>query len=571
MTVHDEGSRTPAALAPPGAAPAAAAVLRPRLPLGVVVAMACLAQFMVVLDSTIVTVALPQMRAGLGLSASQQQWVVSGYLITLGGFLLLAARAGDLLGRKRVFLFGAVVFTAASVAGGLASGPAVLLAARIVQGAGAAALAPTSLSLITASHHNEHQRHRALALWSIMGGAAGAVGVVLGGVLTAELSWRWVLFINLPLGAALVAAATFSLLPAPARAQRARLDLPGALSVTLGIGALTYGLSQASADGWGSPSVVAALAAAAVLLAGFVAVEAAGSRPLIPKALFRPRGLRIGNLLMLSMGVTMTAVFFFVSLYLQQALGYSALRTGLALLPITVILVAGGLASRRLMPVVGPRVLLVTGGLLAAAGIAWLALAPAHPAYLTHILGPSLVSGAGISLMLLAVTLAGTSRRQPGGRRRRGRPAQLLPAAGRGHRPGRAQHRRGHRDQPRGPPRGLRRRPRARLPRRVPRRRGRHAGRGRGGPGPARRGCPRGVRVRAGGLSRRRGAAGEAGHEVEAGLHPPGQVRVVRTPGGSTQTKPDSSRPPSRMGRTCGRARTAARSPPRPGPSAPSR
>jgi EmrB/QacA subfamily drug resistance transporter len=413
MTVHESGSRSEIRTSPipaaPAAAPAAAAVLRARLPLGVVVAMACLAQFMVVLDSTIVTVALPQMRAGLGLSASQQQWVVSGYLITLGGFLLLAARAGDLFGRKRVFLFGAAVFTAASVAGGLASGPAVLLAARIVQGAGAAALAPTSLSLITASHPDEHQRHRALALWSIMGGAAGAVGVVLGGVLTAELSWRWVLFINLPLGAALLAAAMFSLLPAPARAHRARLDLPGALSVTLGIGALTYGLSQASADGWGSPGVVAALAAAAVLLAGFVAVEAAGSRPLIPLALFRLRGLRIGNLLMLCMGVTMTAVFFFVSLYLQQALGYSALRTGLALLPITVILVAGGLASRQLVPVVGPRLLLAAGGLGAAAGIAWLARAPAHPAYLTHILGPSLVAGAGISLMLLAVTLAGTA------------------------------------------------------------------------------------------------------------------------------------------------------------------
>jgi EmrB/QacA subfamily drug resistance transporter len=396
------------------AAPAALpAVLRPHLPLGIVVAMACLAQFMVVLDSTIVTVALPQMRAGLGLSASQQQWVVSGYLITLGGFLLLAARAGDLFGRKRVFLFGAVVFTAASLAGGLATDPAMLLAARIVQGAGAAALAPTSLSLITASHADERQRHRALGLWSIMGGAAGAVGVVLGGVLTAELSWRWVLFVNLPLGAGLLAAALLSLLPAPARTERARLDLPGALSVTLGIGALTYGLSQASADGWGSPSVVAALAAAAVLVAGFVAAEAASSRPLIPLALFRPRGLRVGNVLMLCMGASMTAVFFFVSLYLQQALGYSALRTGLALLPITVVLIAGGLASRQLVPVLGPRRLLVIGGLTAAAGTAWLALAPARPAYLTHILGPSLVAGAGISFMLLAVTLAGTAGVDP--------------------------------------------------------------------------------------------------------------------------------------------------------------
>ena len=166
--------------------------------------MSCVAFFMVMLDATIVTLALPQMRAGLGLTVSEQEWVLSGYLITLGGFLLLAARAGDLLGRKRVFMFGTVVFTAASLAGGLATDPAMLLVARIVQGIGAAALTPTSLSLITASHADADQRHRALALWSITAAAAGTFGLVLGGVLTTELSWRWVLFINVPIGAALL-------------------------------------------------------------------------------------------------------------------------------------------------------------------------------------------------------------------------------------------------------------------------------------------------------------------------------------------------------------------------------
>ena len=395
------------------AAPAPPAVLRPHLPLGVVVAMACLAQFMVVLDSTIVTLALPQMRAGLHLSTSQQQWVVSGYLLTLGGFLLLAARAGDLFGRKRVFVFGAVVFTAASLAGGLAADPAMLLAARIVQGAGAAALAPTSLSLITASHVDEHKRQRALTLWSVMGGVAGLAGVVLGGVLTAELSWRWVLFVNIPLGAGLLAAALLSLVPAPASTERARLDLPGALTITLGLGALTYGLSQAPTDGWGSLTVVTALAAAAVLVAGFVVAEATSSRPLIPLALFRPRSLRIGNLLMLCMGASMTAAFYFLSLYLQQALGYSALRAGLAVVPTTVILIAGGLASRQLVAIVGRRLLLLAGAVITAAGTAWLALAPAHPAYLAHVLGPALVAGAGLSLMLLPVTLAGTAGVSP--------------------------------------------------------------------------------------------------------------------------------------------------------------
>jgi MFS family permease len=344
-SAYPASSSSGAVLAPP-------AVVRAGLPLGAVVAMSCLAQFMVVLDSAIVTLALPQMRAGLGLSASEQQWVLSGYLITLGGFLLLAARAGDLFGRKRLFLFGAAVFTAASLAGGLATDPAMLLAARVVQGAGAAALAPTSLSLITATHADEQRRRRALALWSIMGGLAGVTGIVLGGVLTAELSWRWVLFINVPLGVALLAAALAALAPAPrpARAARTRLDVAGAVTATLGIGALTYGLSQASANGWGSPGVVTGLVCAGVLLAAFGAVEATGSRPLIPPALFRLRGLSAGNLLMLCMGATMTAAFFFLSLYLQEALGYSALRAGLAMLPTTVATTSRSASTRASWP-----------------------------------------------------------------------------------------------------------------------------------------------------------------------------------------------------------------------------
>lgn len=383
-------------------------VLRRNLPLGIVVAMSCLALFMVVLDATIVTMALPDMKSGLGLSNGQQQWVVSGYLITLGGFLLLAARAGDLFGHKRVFLFGVVVFTVASMVGGFASDAAVLIAARIVQGAGAAALAPTSLSLITASHAEGHERNRALALWSMMGGVAGLVGVVLGGVLTAELSWRWVLFVNLLPGVVLLVAAAWFLLPS-ARAEQVRLDVLGALCVTVGIGALTDGLSQASTTGWGSPSVVIPLAAAAVLIVAFLGIEARSPHPLIPPAMVRPRNLRIANVLMLCVGVTLTALMFFLSLYCQQVLGYSALRTGMAMLPITVVFVAGGITSRQLIPVFGPRPVLVVGGLIATGGIAWLSTIPTHPAYLTHILAPNLVGGFGVSVMLLAVTISGTA------------------------------------------------------------------------------------------------------------------------------------------------------------------
>lgn len=397
-------SETRVASAPP--------VLRPNLPLGVVVAMSCLALFMVVLDATIVTVALPDMQAGLDMSTDQQQWVVSGYLITLGGFLLLAARAGDLFGHKRVFLFGAVVFTVASLIGGLASDSVVLIVARIAQGAGASALTPASLSLITASHTDERERERALALWSMMGGIAGLAGVVLGGVLTAELSWRWVLFVNVPPGLALFVAGALFLLPS-AGAERTRLDLPGALCVTLGVGALTYGLSEASNEGWGSPQTVVPLIAAAVLIAAFLVAEARGSRPLIPLELLRPRTLRIANLLMFCLGVTLTALLFFLSLYCQQVLGYSALRTGMAMLPVTVIFIVGGITSRQLVPVVGPRPMLVAGGLIAAVGIAWVATIPTHSAYVTHILLPNLVGGFGVSIMLLAVTISGTAGVEP--------------------------------------------------------------------------------------------------------------------------------------------------------------
>ncbi|MFI0897895.1 MFS transporter [Streptomyces sp. NPDC020983] len=370
--------------------------------------MSCLALFMVVLDSTIVTVALPDMKSGLDLSNSQQQWIVSGYLITLGGFLLLAARAGDLYGHKRVFLFGAVVFTVASLVGGLAGDGGVLIAARIAQGTGAAALTPASLSLITASHTDEHEREKALALWSMMGGVAGLFGVVLGGVLTAEISWRWVLFVNIPPGVALTVAGVMFLLPA-AGSGETRLDLPGALCVTVGIGSLSYGLSEASSKGWGSVEVVAPLVAAAVLVAAFLAVEARSERPLIPRELVRLRTLRIANVLMFTVGVTLTALMFFLSLYLQQVIGYSALKTGMAMLPITVVFIIGGLVSRQFTPVLGARTMLLAGGALATAGTVWLATIPTHAAYVSHVLGPNLVGGFGISIMLLAVTVSGTS------------------------------------------------------------------------------------------------------------------------------------------------------------------
>ena len=261
---------------------------------------------------------------------------------------------------------GLMVFTAASLAGGLARDPGLLIAARVLQGIGAAALASSSLSLITASHPEGPARTHALSLWAAVGSSAGAVGVVLGGLLTTELSWRYVLFINVPIGVALLIAAAASLVPSPPRHDWARLDLPGALTVTVGVSSLVFAASQATSKGWGSTPVIAALTATVVLLAAFGMIEARSAAPLVPLSILRRRSLAVGNTVMACLGVVMTSGFFFLSLYLQQILGYSALRTGVAIVPMTVLLAAGPLAAKRLLPRFGPRFLTLAGGILIA-------------------------------------------------------------------------------------------------------------------------------------------------------------------------------------------------------------
>jgi EmrB/QacA subfamily drug resistance transporter len=380
---------------------------------GVILAIACVANFMVIIDTSIVNVALPAMKAALGLSAADQQWVVDAYLITFGGFLLLAARAGDLFGRKGVFQAGLVIFTAASLAGGLAQDPGLLIWARVIQGIGAAALASSSLSLVTASHPEGPARTRALSVWAAVGSSAGAVGVVLGGLLTTELSWRYVLVINVPIGIVLLIAAAASLAPSPSRHDRARLDLPGALTVTAGFGSLVYAVSQATIQGWGSAPVIAALAAAVVLLAAFGVIETRSAAPLVPLSIFGRRSLAVGNTVMTGLGLVMTSGFFFVSLYLQQILGYSALRTGMAIVPMTVLLAAGPLAAKRVLPRFGPRALILGGGILTTFGLTWMSQLPDPSGYPEHILGPLAVTGAGIGLMLLPLAASATAGLEP--------------------------------------------------------------------------------------------------------------------------------------------------------------
>ncbi|MFD1678028.1 MFS transporter [Alicyclobacillus fodiniaquatilis] len=384
-------------------------IVRSHIPLGIIVAIACVAQFMVVLDSSIVNVALPAMRADLGMSTNGQQWVVDGYLITFGGLLLFAARAGDLFGRKWVFQCGLAIFTLASLVGGFAENGEWLIVARVVQGIGAAALAPASLSLITASHTDGHQRTKALAIWAVAASSAGAVGMILGGVLTSELNWRYVLFVNVPIGIALFVGAAICLMPSSLRHDGRRLDTAGALTITVGVGALVYAISQANRAGWGSMSVVISLIAAGALIAAFIVIEMFSRQPLVSLGIFRHRSLSLANVMMACLGVSMTSVIFFLSLYEQQILGYRALRTGLSLVPMTVVLVIGAFVAKRLIVAIGYRSLLAAGATISAIGVAWLSKLTVAPDYSFHVLGPTLVAGLGMSLMVLPVTVAATT------------------------------------------------------------------------------------------------------------------------------------------------------------------
>lgn len=384
-------------------------VAKPGVRLAVVAAIACTAQFMVVLDSSIVNVALPSMKMGLGLSDTGQQWVVNSYLIAFGGLLLLASRSSDLFGRRRVFQIGLIVFAAASLFGGLAQDGWMLLTARLVQGAGAAALAPSSLSLITASHTEPGQRMRAMTWWGAAAASAGAVGVVLGGLLTASLSWRWVMLVNVPIGIGLFVASMACLQPSASAKGRSQMDIPGAATITLAAAAIVYGVSITPGHGWGSGQVLAALIGGIVLLAAFVAIENRIDEPLLPPEVFAIHNLRIGNILTLCMSVVIVAPLFLLSLYLQQVLGHSSLRTGLSLLPMAAVMSVGVLGSQRVIPTVGPRRLVFCGCLVAAVGLVWLAQLPTHSDYVSHILLPTLVIGAGVSVTMMPAIVAATT------------------------------------------------------------------------------------------------------------------------------------------------------------------
>jgi EmrB/QacA subfamily drug resistance transporter len=367
-----------------------------------------LAQFMVILDITVVNVALPSIAEDLAFAESDLQWVITAYVLFTGGLLMLGGRATDLFGRRRVFLGGLTVFALASLASGLASSPEALVAARAVQGIGAAMLAPGALSIVTTTYVGG-QRTAALAAWSAIGSAGAAAGVVLGGVLTSGLGWEWVFFINVPVGV-IAGIGVLRVVPsAPAAAAGERLDLLGAVTAVAGLVVLLYGIEGANEHGWDSPRTIALALASAVLLATFARLERSVREPIVPPTTWRNRPLIAGTLLILVVTALLVAVFFLNTLYLQDVLGWSALETGLAFLPLVIVIAAGANAANRLVSRIGPPNLAALGLVLVAGGAGLLFLAPDVASYGTDILPGFLVLGFGVGLVFPAGSIAAMS------------------------------------------------------------------------------------------------------------------------------------------------------------------
>jgi EmrB/QacA subfamily drug resistance transporter len=375
----------------------------------VVLVLICVAQFMVILDATIVNVALPSIQKDLNLSEGNLQWIVNAYTLVFGGFLLLGGRAGDLIGRKRIFLVGLVIFTTASLLDGLASSEGMLIGARALQGLGAALVSPAALSIISTTFAEGRERARALGVWAAIAIGGSAVGLVLGGFLVQYLSWQWIFFVNVPVG---IAAFVLSLRLIPeSRDEHAHgsYDIAGAVTVTGGLMALVYAIVGANSAGWGSPKTIGFFVLAAVLLTAFVAIEMRAKAPLVRLSIFRVRSLLTANLTMFLAASAIFAMFFFNTLYLQRVLGYEPLKAGLAFLPFTAgIMVSAGLAS-TFAPRIGVRPVAAVGMLLTAAGLLLLTQLPVDGSYLTNVLPSILLSSLGMGAVFMPLTLVATT------------------------------------------------------------------------------------------------------------------------------------------------------------------
>ena len=375
----------------------------------IVLVLVCLAQFMVILDATIVNVALPSIQRDLALDEANLQWIVNAYTLVFGGFLLLGGRAGDLIGRKRLFLVGLVIFTVASLLNGLAVNSEMLIGSRALQGLGAALISPAALSIISTTFSEGKERARALGVWAAIAIGGSAVGLILGGLLTQSFSWPWIFYVNVPVGVVGFVLA-LRLIPESRNEQaESRYDVAGAVTVTGGLMALVYAIVKAATDGWTSVTTIGFFGLAAALLVSFVLIELRSAAPLVRLSIFRTRSLTTANIVMFLAASGMFAMFFFNTLYIQRVLGFGPLTAGLAFLPFTAgIMVSAGLAS-QFTPKIGVRPVAVAGLLLTAAGMSLLTQLPVDGSYVANVLPALLLTSLGMGAVFMPLTLVATT------------------------------------------------------------------------------------------------------------------------------------------------------------------
>ncbi|WP_329620808.1 MFS transporter [Streptomyces sp. NBC_01255] len=374
---------------------------------GIALAVIAACQLMVVLDATIVNIALPHIQDALSFSTTDLSWVLSAYTLTFGGLLLLGGRAGDILGRRRVFMAGILVFTFASLLGGFAQEPWQLLAARALQGVGGAIASPTSLALITTTFPEGPERNRAFGVFAAVSAGGGAIGLLAGGMLTEWLDWRWVLFVNVPIGLLIAYLAPRYI--AESERHPGRFDIAGAMTSTLGMAALVYGFISASEKGWKDSLTVGSFVAAVVLLVAFGVVESRAKEPITPLRMFAERNRSGTYVIMLSLSAAMFGMFFFIVLWVQDVLGYSPIQSGLAFLPVTVAIVTGAGLAQRLLPVLGPKPFMVGGSAITGIGLFWLTFITSDSSYAGAVLGPMALFGFGMGLNFVTLTLTAVS------------------------------------------------------------------------------------------------------------------------------------------------------------------
>ncbi len=374
-----------------------------------VLVIVCLAQFMVVLDNTIVNVALPSIQKGLHFAPANLEWVVNAYTLTFGGFLLLGGRAADLLGRRRLFVAGVVLFASASLLNGLAQSSTMLILGRGLQGLGAALVSPAALSIIMTTFQDHTERTRALGVWSAIAAGGAAFGLLLGGVLTDLVSWRWNFFVNVPVGIATILLATRFVPESHADLGHRRFDAAGATTVTAGLLAIVFGIVKAQPWGWGSDRTLGVLALGVILLASFVLIESRSGAPLVKLSIFKVRTISTANGVMMLVASGLFGMFFFVSLYVQDVLHYSPLQAGFAFLPISLGIVIGAGISQAIIPRIGVRNVAVIGLVLATLGVLVMTRVPVDGQYLGNLLVGFVPMSIGLGLVFVPLTLLATT------------------------------------------------------------------------------------------------------------------------------------------------------------------